>query len=154
MSYELPPMAETLVELCGVRGMVALVRRWRGQQLYIPSPDKLSEAHPIAQAVGVEAARRLAQEMGGTRITVPLCIGALKADRDREIWQRYMAGDSTGAMARDYGMQWRSIQKVTQRLRMRGGPPQKEARHAAQLSFGWAQNPIIRPPPEGRGQKH
>lgn len=151
MGYELPPMAETLVDICGVKGMVALVRRWRGQQLYIPSPEKMTEAHPIAQAVGIEAARRLAHEMGGTRITVPLCIGALRADRDREIWQRYMAGDSTAAMAQDYGMQWRSIQKVTQRIRMRGGPPKREARCAEQLSFGWDQNPISRPPPKGRG---
>ena len=143
--YDLPPVARVLRRLCGVQGLCALVQRWRGQSLYVPTPDRLRPDHPIAQAVGMEAARRLSAECGGNRLTVPLCIGALRAERDREIWRRYMDGVPTSRLARDYGMTWRSIQKVTHRVRMRGGAPEREAEHAAQLSFGWRQNPM--PPP-------
>ena len=93
--YDLPPVARVLRRLCGVQGLCALVQRWRGQSLYVPTPDRLRPDHPIAQAVGMEAARRLSAECGGNRLTVPLCIGALRAERDREIWRRYMDGVPT-----------------------------------------------------------
>lgn len=143
--YQLPPMARALRRICGIQGLCALVQAHRGQQLYVPSPARI-DGHPITDLIGRDAAHRLADEFGGAHITVPLCLGALRADRDREIWRRYMDGASAGRLARDYGMTWRGAQKVIQRVKTRGGVSERDAQHAAQLSFGWRQNPIVRPP--------
>lgn len=144
--YGLPPTARALVRLCGLQATLNLVRRYGGQQIYVPRLDRLDPAGPIVECIGLEAATRLCAEFASTRVNVPLCPGALRAQRDREIWQSYMDGESCFKIAKRHGLTWRSVQKITYRIRMRGGVPDDVAGGALeqpsrQLGFAFTHEP-------------
>jgi hypothetical protein len=136
-NYELPPTAQAIEKAVGFGGLCRMVDAHAGAKVYIPR--QLGEEHPLAQLLGGDLAAALAEQLGGQSITVPKIVGVLRARRDQEIWERYQAGESACELARDYGLIWRSVQKIVRRVNLAGGTP-AQARveeGAAQLSFAW-----------------
>lgn len=138
MAYTLPPTARAIEAAIGFAGLCQLVEAYAGARLYVP--QKVSDGHPLAELLGLERARGLAGEFGGVVITVPKIVAAVRARRDQEIWERYRAGETADALAREYGLVWRSVQKIVRAVTLAGGVVQQRSDDRdspAQLSFSW-----------------
>lgn len=108
----LPPKACELEPVIGLPALLKLVE-WRpAVTLYVPSPAMLTHDHPIALALGMEAAIALAKRYGGTKLEVPRCDAAVRAMLHAEIRARRAAGESESAVARDVGMWPRSVRRI------------------------------------------
>ncbi len=136
MGYELPPTAKAIEAAVGFAGLCQLVEAHAGAKIYIPR--RIGPEHPFAELLGEKAAA-LAEQLGGRTLTVPKIVGVVRARRDREIWERYKAGESACELARDYGLLWRSIQKIVARVDKAGRPAAqpRAADSEQQLSFAW-----------------
>lgn len=105
----LPPRLAELAEMCGVDVAHALVERFPGMRLYVP--EEVGEDHPLAAALGIEAARRLAREYGREHIEIPRAAGAAREARNRAI--RAESRNATqGELARRYGLTERQIRTI------------------------------------------
>lgn len=74
---------ERLVELLGVAGALKLAERFGGQRLYMP--ERVKPEGALAQAIGFEAAQKLAFEWRRDAVDIPKCAALLRARRDRQI---------------------------------------------------------------------
>jgi len=66
----LSPFLYGLTEIIGLKATLLLVEEHGGTPLYVPS--KMTEQHPLATLIGVEAARKLAQAYPGEVISIAL----------------------------------------------------------------------------------
>ena len=121
----------------GFAGLCQLVEAHAGAKIYIPR--RIGAEHPFSELLGEKAAEALAEQLGGRTLTVPKIVGVLRARRDQEIWERYKAGESACELARNYGLLWRSIQKIVARVDKAGGTAaqSRAADSEQQLSFAW-----------------
>ena len=74
-NIDVPPLPGVLAEIAEIAGRDAamgLALKKGGQDLRIPRPEKLLEDHPLAEAVGFEAARKIAKHFKGECIYVPM----------------------------------------------------------------------------------
>ena len=141
-SYDLSPTAQILARICGLQGALSLAREYGGRQVYIPTPATLHAQHKIVAVLGMDTAQALCAELAGTRLNIPLCLGPLRAARDRQIWDAYTAGESCFSIARRHGLNSRSVWRIVQRLRECGGPPgpamsASPPQNGTQLTFRW-----------------
>ncbi|MDI4664694.1 helix-turn-helix domain-containing protein [Xanthobacter autotrophicus] len=100
-----PPTREVsrLARLIGPEPTLALVERWGGTRLYVPSP--IPEGHEIWHVVGVDAARYLAERYGHGQMMVPV------ARRWRVLVYR-ARGMSYAQIARAVGGSERSVYRI------------------------------------------
>jgi Mor family transcriptional regulator len=100
----LPPLLQDFVRLIGVTATMGLVRRYGGLRIYIPSPDRVTDDHPMAQIIGVSALKKLAGVYGQeSHFQLPKAERALLAVRNAQIAAEY-AGEKT---ARQLAMEHR-----------------------------------------------
>jgi ActR/RegA family two-component response regulator len=102
---------------CGYGAALTLAAAFGGAELYIPTPDRLGEEHPLALALGLAVARAVAKAIGHGKVIVPL--GPLSQTRQK--WQAYsrMAEAQTpnAKMARALGVHQRTIERYNARVR-------------------------------------
>ncbi len=115
MKYRLPPIARRLEAILGRAALRKLASARGGTLLYVPLRGR---SVWLQRLVGADGAQRLACELGGTTIVVPRLNVLLRADRDTEIVARYRSGESACALARDYALNYRTIQRIV----ASGGP--------------------------------
>lgn len=112
----LPPLARQLVDLIGERNTFALVHRWGGVKLYVPTAAMVMDAergpHPIVAAIGLDAALKLASVYAQDVLSVPLCRDALRARRNASWVQRFYAGESPRDIALSEGVTQRRVEQV------------------------------------------
>lgn len=65
-------LTRRLEELIGHEATERLIATYRGELLYIPRPGAVNPDHPLALALGLEAALAVAAEWGGQRISIPV----------------------------------------------------------------------------------
>ena len=109
--------------------LAELVERWGGIRLYVPLEQNIDEAHPIAQELGLEAARKLARlrNSGGQAyesLEVPHAAAYLRALRDRLVKEAF-AESSAARVARRFGMTRRNVFNVLKREEPEA-PPQSD----------------------------
>lgn len=80
---DLPGTALELAELIGLPALLRLVERWGGLALYIP--ERVRPEHPLADCIGLDAARLLADVYGREELSVPACRRAVRRARDRQL---------------------------------------------------------------------
>ena len=114
-----PDAVLELVPIIGLPKTLALVENFGGiSNLYIPK--QMTPDHPIAKAIGYDAAAALSERYHGDVLKhVPLCRDGLRALRDVEILSRRQAGELPKDICRDYGMTERGIWKVLARMATR-----------------------------------
>jgi hypothetical protein len=105
---DLPESLREVVGLIGLPATLKLVEHFGGLiQLYVPrdiSPD-----HPIAQALGVAAARKLSSVYGADTLrNIPRCAEGLRRIRNAEIRSRHPA-ESAATLALTFGLTERQI---------------------------------------------
>lgn len=105
---DLPESLHEVVDLIGLPATLKLVEHFGGfTQLYVPrdiEPD-----HPIAQALGVTAARKLSSVYGADTLrNIPRCAEGLRRIRNDEVRARRPA-ESAATLALAFGLTERQI---------------------------------------------
>lgn len=95
----LTAVAAAVAELCGLELAAALVAARRGEVVYVP--HTIAAGHPLAQALGLDRARRLAEHFGGERLEVPMALADEAAARRRLVLALRARGLSTAQIARE-----------------------------------------------------
>lgn len=113
------PLNTTLDDIAADIGFTAtmtLVAWYGGTHLYVP--EKLSERHAIAKAVGLRHAERLVAAHGGGVLFVPDAVSYDRARRDRMVVEGVGQGMGTKQLAALTGLTERRVQQI--RLRLEG----------------------------------
>lgn len=97
-----------LLKTIGHDATLELQRRFGSRRVYIrAAPD---ETDPIAQVIGLEAARALAQECGGTAIKAGQHL--IWRERNARIVLFYRCGADTEGIAEQFGLTARWVRKI------------------------------------------
>lgn len=121
-SDQLPPQARALMEVIGIRGVLALADKYGGRWLYVPK--QVTSDHPLSELLGKKNASRLCDLHGGENIKPPACRAYLRELRDQEIYRRhYDDGFSLDRLAGEYGLTQSGIVRAIQRSRAREESP-------------------------------
>ena len=101
-------LRDELADLLGEGGLRALSAARGGQRARIPK--RIPPGHWLEQAVGREAAERIAFRYGGCRLYIPRRPPA--ADRDRAIAELRLAGCSAARIAGLFGLSERRVLQI------------------------------------------
>lgn len=102
---------DKLVRIIGRQNLIALSRRYGGRSIIVP--EGITEKHPIAFHIGLDAARALSAEFGGDTITLPNEVNLLLTERNAEIVDRFLnRGESIRGLSFDFGLDRAMIQKI------------------------------------------
>lgn len=74
-----------LVRVLTLPTALRFAERFGGINVYVPHPTHLQADHPISQAIGLEAARQLAEEWKTLQIVVPRCAAELRRLRNQAV---------------------------------------------------------------------
>lgn len=111
---ELPATARELVEVIGIDATIDLVKMFGGDDLKIPEvvngTSRMWEI--LVETVGPHAAEKLVHRYAGTPIYIPTCRMALIARRDREIIQRFDAGEDFDKLRREHKITRRHMYRI------------------------------------------
>jgi len=76
---------EEIVRVLTLPTALRFVDHFGGVRVYVPNATRLRDDNPIVKAIGVEAARQVAEEWGENEIMVPRCAALLRAERNRAL---------------------------------------------------------------------
>jgi len=96
-----------LIALIGDESTGRLIEVWRGERLYIPR--HVSHLHPMAQEIGLDAARRLVAVYGGESLLIPTGYRRRLDKRNRAIVEARRAGATVENLRRAHGLSRRTI---------------------------------------------
>jgi hypothetical protein len=113
----LPPSMGIVVDAIGHTAAISMVQVYAGVEIYVPTADNMSEAHPIARLIGLPLALRLALAVGGAKLAIPVCQALIQAERDEEIARRLDEGASIGDICKAYSLSERMVYYVAERTR-------------------------------------
>lgn len=101
---ELPASAQELVAVIGLDATIGLVKEEGGNELRLPErTDGSSNTWlRLVELIGHEASVQLVRRWPDSRVYVPMCSAALRAERNRDIVRRYSDGESFDAIRRRY----------------------------------------------------
>lgn len=106
----LPAALAEVADVIGFEPTLRLIEAFGGWRVYVPaSPGADCE---LAQAVGVDTARRLAELCPMQYLAVPACTAALRARRNDEIRRRAARGEKPAELAREFGLTVRQTYKI------------------------------------------
>lgn len=91
LAVDLPESLVDVVAAIGLPATLKLVERFGGIRLYIPRPEHIECEHPLTQAIGLEAAKKLAAIWLGERPPVPRALYAIRRARDRALRLDYLS---------------------------------------------------------------
>lgn len=116
---------EELVRALGLPAALRLAERFGGTRVYLPRPEAMHVEHPVAAAVGLEAARALCRLWRQEQPYIPRALLILRHERDRALLED--AGElSVARLARKYGLAERQVYYILAR-----GLPEDPAAAAA-----------------------
>jgi hypothetical protein len=121
---DLPESLRDVVELIGLAATLNLVEHFGGLiALYVPRD--IEPEHPIAVAIGITAARKLAAHYGTDSLrNIPRCVAGLRRIRDAQIHARREAGESPARLALAFGITERQVWSILAELRDSGDDKQ------------------------------
>lgn len=100
--------------MIGLPAALRLVDRFGGICVYVPHPGRVVAHGKVAEVIGVEAMRRLAETWGPDHVMVPVGAAYMRAQRDRAI-HADRAALSLSELARKYEMTERNVLLVLKR---------------------------------------
>lgn len=112
-----------LVRVAGFDAALKLVERFGGIRVFIPAEEHLHAEHPIVQAVGIEAAKKLSRDrdLAKDAHDVPRAAAHMRRVRDLLMREEYR-DKSASQLARGFGMTRRNVF-----LRLKKTPKEEEA---------------------------
>jgi Mor family transcriptional regulator len=114
-------MQRILKELSAAVGLpdaIAIVRRWGGRILYVPTTVRHQDA--IALTLGLETARKLVDGFGGRELQLPQERNALLELRNASILAGLAAGRSHESLGVEFGLTRQMIGRISKTARERG----------------------------------
>jgi|GEM_PF-3512854 len=107
----LPESLGRMAQLIGIDNTLAMVDRFGGTSVYIPTVDRCSEDHELADIIGYFELRKLAMEHGPRRLEIPLAHAMMRRIRDMRIHDlaRHMTHKS---IARRFRMTERTVRNI------------------------------------------
>ncbi len=108
---ELPASLAEIIDAIGIAAALKLVERYGGTRVYVPSEETITVTHPLACAIGLEAARKLARVRGREYLDVPRCAAYVRAIRNAAI-RDGLAEASAAELARQYCTTRRNIFRI------------------------------------------
>lgn len=117
MSYDLslsdlPASARMIAEVIGIDATVTLCRKFfRGSRFYfyVPAVENLTPEHEVAQAIGIELARRLSAHFASEGIYIPSPYFLKRA----AIWRDFMSEIPISEIAAKYRLTERRVCQIT-----------------------------------------
>ena len=107
---KLPASLREIAEHIGTEAAVKLSEELGGQHFSTPADGNISEGHPIAKAIGVDRANKLARTFRANRIEIP--IFARKLKRNAEIRRAHANGESISALVVRFCMAERQLRRI------------------------------------------
>lgn len=101
------PLLNRIADVAGERAALILGREKAGLQIYIP--EKVNADHWLAQLVGLDAAKALAQEWGSKHIVVPPAMTGDKRRRATTIAELIEKGYSNNQIVQLTGVSRRTV---------------------------------------------
>lgn len=111
MKPVIPRSLEDIREVLGEAAIARLLLAYAGMEIKIP--QRVDSGHPLARAIGLDAASKLAEHASGLRIYIPAA--AARAERDLSIANARLAGDSVEEIARRHGLTARYVARILAR---------------------------------------
>lgn len=109
----IPRSMEDLLPVLGEQALAGLSCSYPG--VIVKIPKAIQSDHPLAQAIGLEAASRLVKHHGGGRIYIPSAIA--RAKRDRAIVDARQSGDGVAEIALRHGLTSRQVERILAKSR-------------------------------------
>lgn len=123
----LPPLLQEFERLVGLQATMALVRRWGGLRVYFPTPERVTEDHPYAAVIGVEALLKLAEEYGGLpHFQLPKAERALQAVRNARIAAEYATCKTAREIGAEYGLTEGQVVRIVAAMGVAAPPNRRQ----------------------------
>ena len=110
----LTPLLNRIADVAGEEAAIALGRARPGEYVYIP--ERVSAGHWLAEAVGLEAAEKIAVAFGPTKFEIPQALAGDKRRRAAAIADLIDKGYSTNAIARSLGVSRSTVAQHRRKL--------------------------------------
>ena len=101
----------TIREYCGDAVMWGLFTKFSGERVAVPKKFPGGD-HSLSLNLGAEGCAKLVSAFGGSVINVPKCDAAKRALRDASIRARLGRGEHVNAIASEFGLTYRQVQKI------------------------------------------
>ena len=99
----LPPLLQDFVRLIGLPPTMALVQRFGGLRIFIPTTDRVTDDHQFAQIIGTANLVKLADAYGGLEhFQLPKAEKALLAVRNARIAADYSTTKTARQLAAEH----------------------------------------------------
>lgn len=109
-------MFQQLAEIMGEKAAEDLCKAWGGLRVYVPAPESMDELHPIALAIGGDAAIKLCKRFSGETLTIPMLDRLRRARRQQQMVEEYRKGAPASTVARKYGCHENTVYALVARL--------------------------------------
>lgn len=114
-----PKLAE-IADVIGLDDAIRLCEIWPGVRLFVPK--NVGAKHPIALAIGLVAAEKLAKRYGGETIFVPKAEAWRRQQRNAQIVEEYSGGASGRELALKYGLHENYVYELIGKLEAKRHP--------------------------------
>jgi Mor family transcriptional regulator len=113
----LQKIVKEIAAVIGLPACLELVSRWGGRDLYVP--EHIDRQHPIAFAIGLEAAQKLAAEYPRCTLSLPIERNATIDLRNALIFQEWKDGASVMRLSHRWGLTRPGIDAVLTKMQDR-----------------------------------
>lgn len=113
----LQKIVKEIADVIGLPACLDLVSRWGGRDLYVP--ERIDRMHPIAFAIGLEAAQKLAAEYPRCTLSLPIERNATIDLRNALIYQEWKDGASKQRLSLRWGLTRPGIDAVLAKMQDR-----------------------------------
>lgn len=93
-----------IAQIIGQTAADAICKSFGGIEIYIPKPEAINDNHPLAIAVGVELAQKLAKDLGRGKLNIPQGIHSSANQTKLKIKHLANEGLSAPKIARKLGI--------------------------------------------------
>lgn len=106
-----------LIDIVGEKAAIALISARGGESVYVPA--RIEERHPLADVMGLDAARALSDHLGGrgVNVMVPRANTSDWQLRRQKTAALLSAGATESMIAREMRVTTRAVQRFKQRRR-------------------------------------
>lgn len=114
----LSPLLNRVAAIAGVRAALILGRDKGCQTVYVPR--QVTARHWLAQLLGIDAAKAIAAEFGGTKLDIPPALIGEKRRRRRAIAEMNRNGYSINRITKSLGVSRSTVKDHRRRLKDAG----------------------------------
>ena len=112
----LPESIQEIVDVIGLNATLLLVQERGGISMHVPT--KAKEENWIAKLIGFDEMKKLVCVFAGETIHIARCAAAIKQAQHEEIFIKHIQrGISQSKLAREYGYDERSIQRLISKMK-------------------------------------